>query len=219
MNSRDAAYTYTSLFPAPSSVDDDHKMDDATSPPASRSGESRSRRRGKRLAEDDEDDPPRSSKRRRESNETDSQEIDHHPNQQPLTVPRKPKGTKRTKDIREIDSDAVDLNKDDSSSEHHTPLLDAPPATIRNGKRPLTKRKLKTDRVDSEEPPTPTLRKEHEIRPARARIPQARSGLNEMRKRVGAIMEFVGRLQADITPTGEATPIGIPPWEIIDSRS
>jgi hypothetical protein len=53
--------------------------------------------------------------------------------------------------------------------------------------------------VDSEEPLTPTLRKGtgDEFRPARARVPQARSGLNEMRKRVGAILEFVGRLKGE----------------------
>jgi hypothetical protein len=39
-----------------------------------------------------------------------------------------------------------------------------------------------------------------------------------MRKRVGAILEYVGRLQADIDPTGSATPTptGIPPCTVID---
>jgi hypothetical protein len=220
MNSRDAAYSYTPVFPA-SSVDEDMKMDDATSPPASRSGESRSRRRGKRVVEDDDIDPPRSLKRRRESNETDDHiGDDHHPHQQPLTaslLPRKLKPTtsKRGRDVardirdavldamRDVDSDNVDPQKDDSSSDHQNTPSDQPQ---RNKPRPPPpKRKPKfplpgdrTDRIDSEEPPaTPTMRKE-EIRPARARIPQARSGLNEMRKRVGAIMEYVGRLQADI---------------------
>jgi len=222
MNSRDAAYTYTSLFPAASSVDEDMKMDDATSPPASRSGESRSRRRRKRVAEDDDDDPPPSSKRRRESNNTDDHIGDnHHPHQQPLTaslLPRKPKSTtsKRGRDVardirdavrdamRDVDSDInVDPQKDDSSSDHQNTPIDQPPRNKPRPPPPKRKPKLplpgdRIDRIDSEEPPpTPTMRKE-EIRPARARIPQARSGLNEMRKRVGAIMEYVGRLQADI---------------------
>jgi hypothetical protein len=218
MNSRDAAYDYTSLFPTASSVDEDNRLEDATSPPASRSGESRTRRRGKRLAEDDDDEPPRTTKRRRDSNDTIEPEPPTdsiHPNQQPLTAtfPRKRKQKK------DVDSDTVDPTKDDSSSDHQQPpiLLDAPPATQRNGKKPIQKRKPKTDRIDSEEPPTPTLRRENEIiRPARARIPQARSGLNEMRKRVGAILEYVGRLQVDIDPTGSATPTptGNPPLDI-----
>jgi hypothetical protein len=36
-------------------------------------------------------------------------------------------------------------------------------------------------------------------------VPQARSGLNEMRKRVGAILEFVGRLKGESGESGEGT--------------
>ena len=211
MNSRDAAYDYSSLFPAPTSAmgDDDTKMEDVSSPPASRSGDSRSRRRGgKRLAgDDDDDDTPsisRSQKRRRESNETEDQTNDNN-------------NHKSKRSSRRADSDG---GKDDSSSDQQhqhqgstTPiLLDAPPTLRTNGKhrsnnskrRPPPPTTAKSERIDSEEPPllTPTLRRPLDdiIRPARARIPQARSGLNEMRKRVGAILEFVGRLQAEVTP-------------------
>jgi len=221
MNSRDAAYDYSSLFvgTAPG-TDEDSKMEDGVSPPASRSGDSRSRRRGKRLADDDDEDGPsssRSSKRRRESNETEDQ-----PDEPPVSQSRSKsrKGGTSTRRVKDMDSDIVDSNgKDDSSSENvhqgsATPLLDPPPAATNrnNGSKRLNgskrSRSGKPDRVvDSEEPPTPTFRRADEpIRPARARVPQARSGLNEMRKRVGAILEYVGRLQAEVTPTETATP-------------
>jgi hypothetical protein len=216
MNSRDAAY-YSNLFPAPTSTaggDDDTKLEDVNSPPASRAGDSRSRRRGKRVADDDDDDTPslsRSSKRRRESNETEDQnDVDSR---------KSKKSSKRNSN----DSDG----KDDSSSDQQhqgstTPLLlDVPLPRSNNGgnskrsnqskrKPPVTT--SKSERVDSEEPPTtPTFRRPIDdlMKPARARIPQSRSGLNEMRKRVGAILEYVGRLQADAV-TGSETPNGTP---------
>ena len=234
MNSRDAAYDYSSLFPhgrdGGTSVDDNDptKMDD-TSPPGSRAGDSTSahrRRRGgggKRVADEDDEDTvslARSSKRRRGSNETEE------------VMDTAPRGKKTSSKRKDTDSDN---GREDSSSElhphHHqgsaTPLLDAPPASTssRNGKRgggpgngkggrprPIT---AKSERVDSEEPPlTPTFRRnalDDVIRPARARVPQARSGMNEMRKRVGAILEYVGRLQADVAPaTGTSTPCTLP---------
>lgn len=231
MNSRDAAYDYSSLFPhgrdGGTSVDDNDptKMDD-TSPPGSRAGDSTSahrRRRGggvggKRVADEDDEDTvslARSLKRRRGSNETEE------------VMDTAPRGKKTSSKRKDTDSDN---GREDSSSEvhhHHqgsaTPLLDAPPASTssRNGKRgggpgngkggrprPMI---AKSERVDSEEPPlTPTFRRnalDDVIRPARARVPQARSGMNEMRKRVGAILEYVGRLQADVAPaTGTSTP-------------
>lgn len=140
--------------------------------------------------------------------------------------------------LKRKDTDS-DNGKEDSSSEQHnhhyqgssTPLLEPAPQTTssRNGKRggpgaggnnkggarprPTT---AKSERVESEEPPlTPTFRRsavDDVIRPARARVPQARSGMNEMRKRVGAILEYVGRLQADVAPaTGTSTPCTPPP--------
>jgi len=234
MNSRDAAYDYSSLFPhgreGGTSVDDNDPAGggrgDDTSPPGSRAGDSvvsRRRRGGKRVADDDDDDTislSRSSKRRRGSNETEDV----------MDLLRTKKPSNNTSKRKDTDSDN---GKEDSSSEHHnnhqgssTPLLDAPLQTIsRNGKRggapggagtnnkggrprPTT---AKSERVDSEEPPlTPTFRRnvlDDVIRPARARVPQARSGMNEMRKRVGAILEYVGRLQADVAPvTGTSTP-------------
>jgi len=115
---------------------------------------------------------------------------------------------------------------DESSSEQPsggpgtvTPLLDAPPPPARGngGKRggyggrrrgPGNALSAKVDGGEPEDPPmTPTtIRRwgEEIMKPARARIPQARSGLNEMRKRVGAILEFVGRLQAEAN--GSSTP-------------
>ena len=189
-------------------------MEDFNSPPASRAGDSRSDEdEGKRLADDDDDDQTpslsRSIKRRRESNETEDQiDID-------------PQKSKKSSKRNSNDSDG----KDDSSSDqlqHQgsiTPLpLDVPPPRSNNGgskrsnqskrKPPVTT--AKSDRVDSEEPPTtPTFRRvlDDFMKPARARIPQSRSGLNEMRKRVGAILEYVGRLQVDAVP-GSETPNG-----------
>jgi hypothetical protein len=244
MNSRDAAYDYSSMFATATSTtggDDDTRMDDTGSPPTSRSGDSRSRRRGKRVAEDDDDESPtmsttgRTHKRRRASTETeDRPEIpaeappvpsSHHHHHPTVGRPKKQRSTLKRVPIARDDSELADggpAGKDDSSDNNNqhgntTPLLDAPPAVGRPGRKPngaggKRKNLAKSDRVDSEEPPTPTLRRapqgvEEIFKPAKARIPQARSGLNEMRKRVGAILEYVGRLQADvIPPTGTQTP-------------
>jgi hypothetical protein len=240
MNSRDAAYDYAILFHGPLSVtagDEDNKMDGSMSPPASRSGDSRSRRRGgKRLADDDDEDlsPNSRSKRRREGNEIEDQNDDPQLSATNSSNSRskfKRSSSKRPNatSSRDNDSDNVDIGKDDSSSDHQhqgstTPLLDTIPTShpSRNGTKRSnngnTKRRQptgngKSDRVDSEEPPTtPTFRRvtEEIVRPARARVPQARSGLNEMRKRVGAILEYVGRLQADIAPSASNSPNGSP---------
>jgi PHD-finger len=201
MNSRDAAYDFSALFT--NTGDEETKLESTISPPASRSGESRTRRRGKRVPEEDEEDPPR-TKRRRESNETEDPTEDG-------SSKGKRKAIKRKEDSDTMENSA---GKDDSSSDNvvpgtSTPIIEPPPRS--NGKKTVPqKRKVPStkDRVESEEPPlTPTFRKMEEIRPARARIPQARSGLNEMRKRVGAILEYVGRLQADVTPSGNVTPV------------
>jgi hypothetical protein len=241
MNSRDAAYDYSSMFATATSTaggDDDMRMDDTVSPPTSRSGDSRSRRRGKRVAEDDDDESPaisttgagRSHKRRRASNETEDRPESLAETTAPTSTVGRPKNKRTTlkrssggRDDSELADGAQSKDADSSDNQHGntTPLLDGPPAGHgRPGRRPHgagAKRKhlAKSDRVDSEEPPTPTLRRapqgmEEMIRPARARIPQARSGLNEMRKRVGAILEYVGRLQADVTPTGTQTPSATP---------
>lgn len=230
MNSRDAAYDYSAMFTTATSTaggDEDVKIDESGSPPTSRSGDSRSRRRGKRAAEDEDDESPslstaRGRKRRRASNDTEDRPDNLPEAVSSATLKSKNKRTSVKRAGRD-DSDTVDgiQTKDDSSDNQHsntTPLLEAPPAGSRHGKRPYggAKRKnnlAKSERVDSEEPPTPTLRRapqglEDVIRPARARIPQARSGLNEMRKRVGAILEYVGRLQADVAATGSQTPSG-----------
>jgi len=197
MNSRDAAYDYSALFTPQlgPQTEEESKMDEGSPPP----GRGRSRR-GKRLAEDDEEE--RGSKRRRESDNSENEP----------TKTRKKRGAN--------DSDS---KNDESASELPgiaTPLLEAPP---RNGgkrggyggKRRGGHAGAKMERVDSEEPPmTPTtLRRfgEEMMKPARARIPQARSGLNEMRKRVGAILEYVGRLQLEAQK--EANANGSPtPW-------
>jgi hypothetical protein len=202
MNSRDAAYDYSTLFPT---MDDETRLEEGISPPASRAGD-RSRRRGKRVADDDDEEmTSRSSKRRRESNETEDQDSG--------TTQKKKfhSATRRRDDSDMLENSGNGNGKDDSSSDHQhqgsaTPLLDIPSNTRNkriNGKRSKSSR---PDRIDSEEPPTPTFRREEVIRPARARVPQARSGLNEMRKRVGAILEYVGRLQADVVPTESVTP-------------
>ena len=231
MNSRDAAYDYSTMFSTAIStggVDEDAK-EESGSPPTSRSGDSRSRRRGKRVAEDDDDESPnhstaRSHKRRRASNDTEDRPDSLADAVSSASFKSKNKRTSVKRASRD-DSEVVDgiQAKDDSSDNQHgntTPLLDAPPAGHRQGKRPYggAKRKnhlAKSERVDSEEPPTPTLRRAPQglddvIRPARARIPQARSGLNEMRKRVGAILEYVGRLQAEVAATAIQTPSGTP---------
>jgi len=188
MNSRDAAYDYSSLFPHTSTGDEESRLDEG-SPSASARGESR-RRRAKRVAEDEDDEgiqQPGRSKRRRASNDMDVKEDSASDQQQ---------GGSSTPILTDS---GISLTKSGNG----------------NGKRPNNngKRKIgnstvvKEGRVDSEEPPlTPTLRQQETVvRPARARIPQARSGLNEMRKRVGAILEYVGRLQADMAPTGSET--------------
>jgi PHD-finger len=197
MNSRDAAYDYSALFNphvGPPN-EDEMKMDDGSPPP----GRGRSRR-GKRLAEDEEEE--RGNKRRRESDNSENEP----------SKARKKRGTN--------DSDS---KNDESASElpgSTTPLLEAPPRNGgkrggHGGKRRGGHPGGKMERVDSEEPPmTPTtLRRfgEEMMKPARARIPQARSGLNEMRKRVGAILEYVGRLQLEAQK--EANANGSPlPW-------
>ena len=232
MNSRDAAYDYSSFFPVGSSVDDDGRLDAEGSPPLStvRHPGGRSRR-GKRLVEDDEDpDVGGGRKRRRESNETSD------PNESSSKPPRR--GGKRGGMTTSTNDSDNGKPGDESSSEQPsggpgtiTPLLDAPPPPARgNGgrrggyggrRRGPGALSAKTDAGESEEPPlTPTTMRrwgEEIMKPARARIPQARSGLNEMRKRVGAILEFVGRLQTEAN--GSSTPndnggspmAGIPP--------
>jgi len=221
MNSRDAAYDYSPFFPVASSVDDDGKLDPEGSPPPSNGRHPGGRsRRGKRLVEDDDDpDVGGQRKRRRESNETSD------PNELSSKPPRR--GGKRGGMTTTSTNDS-DTGKpgDESSSEQPsggpgtvTPLLDAPPPPARGngGKRggyggrrrgPGNALSAKVDGGEPEDPPmTPTtIRRwgEEIMKPARARIPQARSGLNEMRKRVGAILEFVGRLQAEAN--GSSTP-------------
>lgn len=226
MNSRDAEYYSSTALRSSTAGDDDTKMEDEEgSPPSARSaagigsgsGDNRGRRKGKRLMEDEDEISPvptsqRSHKRRRRSN-------DETPDAQELITDPASKGGKPKKSHKRIIRDDLDntpaADGKDDTSERETPLLDPPPTGHRHGKRATAgaKRKYlsKSDRMDSEEPPTPTLRRpgEDAFKPARARIPQARSGLNEMRKRVGAILEFVERLQADTLQSGNETPLGI----------
>jgi len=223
MNSRDAAYDYASLFPH-SNMDEDTKMEDGVSPPASLRSGDRSRRRGKRVADDDDEDlRSRSSKRRRESNETEEQQgdnIDAPSSRNSYNNNKSRKSNSNGRRTKDADSDMLENpGKDDSSSDHQhqgsaTPLLDIPTSNNNNNrnnnKRSNGSKRSKSSKpdriVDSEEPPTPTFRREEPSRQARARVPQARSGLNEMRKRVGAILEYVGRLQTEAVPTESVTP-------------
>ena len=58
---------------------------------------------------------------------------------------------------------------------------------------------------------TPTLRSQTPEKPARPRIPQNRATLAEMRKRVNAILEYVGRIQTELSRDA--------PFADIDSRN
>lgn len=212
MNSRDSAYDYSGGLGISTLADDD--KDDEGSIHGSRT--SMSKRRGKRVTEDDdEDNSPTSSnlsrsKRRRGSND-DTEDLQDPP-MDPVIPRAKPKKSHK-KQIREDpspSSPSLHPNPNPSDRGSTTPLLDPPVARPNKGGRPPGpgKRKsnlTKSERVDSEEPLTPTLRKGtgDDFRPARARVPQARSGLNEMRKRVGAILEFVGRLRGESGESGE----------------
>jgi hypothetical protein len=245
MNSRDAAYDYSALFPAPqsqhpnsTSADEEMKLDDESPPPNNSTRQPGRSRRGQRVVEDDEDETPtngtRGTKRRRGSNDTSD------PNEPSTKVARK-SGKRGVGSGGNISTNDSDNGKpgDESSSEQPgggrlgsmTPLLEPTTATAPVSGPPSGPRKrggyggkrgrggqiaggakmmMMMERMGSEEPGAPmtptTLRRfaDEMMKPARARIPQARSGLNEMRKRVGAILEFVGRLQADAN--GSPTP-------------
>jgi PHD-finger len=190
MNSRDAGYDYGILFPGGETDEKPPGDEDreVVVSPETTSSRATSRRRQKR-DEDDENETSSSRGKRRRS-----------------TSP-----TKKPDD--QMDTSSPHSNIDSSTSQPRS----FPPA--KRAKR----LKLKPDRPQTEAddigPGTPTLRKPDDLppaKPARARVPQARSGLTEMRKRVGAILEYVGRLQADVVPTGENTPSIGPRYRVAD---